>query len=285
MFKKNILKKAADKLAEAKQTAETTAENQPVPAPPAGQRTEASFFARAWRRIKLAARAVFIDAPRAVWLWICSLNIIALANCALLLLIITLFSILISQITGGKNDRATKDAPAPEQFVDIKARPKNAAAKPAPVVIDVPAKVRVSAVEDTLTISLPLKKIVRPAIESGNIAGAPAQKPAAAPAKSKKAKKPLVAEVWTHGDTIVDGGQSGAKISQNSNFHGNLFLQNMRYYTLPCGLKIDGDLYLRNVGLLKFCGEFTVTGNIYVSRNSSFGPLPRTARLGGQVIF
>jgi hypothetical protein len=74
--------------------------------------------------------------------------------------------------------------------------------------------------------------------------------------------------------------------------NGNLILQNLRIYTLPCGTRIDGDLLLRNVHQLRFCvsdqaniQSFAIRGNIYVSSNSSFGPLPKNAHLGGQVIF
>jgi hypothetical protein len=38
------------------------------------------------------------------------------------------------------------------------------------------------------------------------------------------------------------------------------------------------------MGLLQFCGDFVVTGNIYVSPRSSFGPIPKTARIGGYVV-
>ena len=65
---------------------------------------------------------------------------------------------------------------------------------------------------------------------------------------------------------------------------GNLFLQNMRKYTLPCGVKINGNLFIRNVDKLSFCGDFTVMGNIYVNRQSSFGPVPQSARVMGRVI-
>ena len=58
----------------------------------------------------------------------------------------------------------------------------------------------------------------------------------------------------------------------------------MQKYTLPCNINIEGNLFLRDMGMLQFCGAFTVKGNIYVSPRSSFGPLPKTARLGGQVI-
>ena len=66
--------------------------------------------------------------------------------------------------------------------------------------------------------------------------------------------------------------------------NGNLYLQDMHKYTLPCNIRVNGNVFLRDLGLLQFCGDFTITGNIYVSPRSSFGPIPRTARLGGRVI-
>lgn len=87
------------------------------------------------------------------------------------------------------------------------------------------------------------------------------------------------------GDIIIDGDFPSPKLITGTIIQGSLYLQNMHKYTLPCGVYVKGDLVLRNVGMLKFAGQFVVTGNIYVSRNSSFGPLPKNARLDGQVIF
>ena len=38
------------------------------------------------------------------------------------------------------------------------------------------------------------------------------------------------------------------------------------------------------VDKLSFCGAFTVNGNIYVNRQSSFGPLPKGTKINGQII-
>ncbi|MDR0803681.1 MAG: hypothetical protein LBO08_01140 [Rickettsiales bacterium] len=88
------------------------------------------------------------------------------------------------------------------------------------------------------------------------------------------------------GDVIIDGEEFGSRnrLGQCDKISGNLILQNMHKYTLPCGIVVDGDLIIRNLGLVRFCGEFTITGNIRVAPRSSFGPLPSNARLGGQVI-
>lgn len=87
-----------------------------------------------------------------------------------------------------------------------------------------------------------------------------------------------------YGDTVIDSRDAGRTLRPDMRVRGNVYLQNMRKFTLPCGLHIDGNLFLRDMGMLRFCGEFTVTGNIYVSPRSSFGPIPRTAHVGGHVI-
>jgi len=87
------------------------------------------------------------------------------------------------------------------------------------------------------------------------------------------------------GHIVVDGRGRNIKMSSMTTVNGDLYIQNLRTYTLPCGTRVNGNLFLRNVALLKFCGCFDVRGNIYVSADSSFGPIPRDAFLGGRVIF
>lgn len=86
------------------------------------------------------------------------------------------------------------------------------------------------------------------------------------------------------GDVIIDSRGAGAILRKDTQVNGNLYLQNMRKFTLPCNVRINGNLFLRDVNKLQFCGEFVVTGNIYVSPRSSFGPLPKNARIGGYVV-
>lgn len=88
-----------------------------------------------------------------------------------------------------------------------------------------------------------------------------------------------------YGDVIVDGKNSIDSIKQNENLVGNLYVQNMYNYTLPCDISIKGNLFLRNLGRLKFCGKFTITGNIYITENVSFGNFPKGSRLEGNIIF
>ncbi|MFQ6739611.1 MAG: hypothetical protein ACLRFJ_03015, partial [Alphaproteobacteria bacterium] len=73
-------------------------------------------------------------------------------------------------------------------------------------------------------------------------------------------------------------------IKNNTKIYGNLYLQNMRKYVLPCNVTVNGNIFLRDLNMLQFCGKFNVTGNIYVSPRSSFGPLPCDAHIGGQII-
>ena len=87
-----------------------------------------------------------------------------------------------------------------------------------------------------------------------------------------------------YGDIVVDNSCTGKMVRDGTAIHGNLYLQGMRKYTLPCNIHIDGNLFLRDVHLLQFCGDFVITGNIYVGPRSSFGPIPTTATLGGQII-
>ena len=73
-------------------------------------------------------------------------------------------------------------------------------------------------------------------------------------------------------------------LSNGVKVNGNLYIQNMRKYTLPCDAKINGHLIIRNVNKLSFCGGFTVNGNIYVNRESAFGPIPDNTRIRGKII-
>ena len=87
-----------------------------------------------------------------------------------------------------------------------------------------------------------------------------------------------------YGDIIIESREEAIVLKNGAHIRGNLYLQNMYKYVLPCDIKIEGNLFLRDLNMLHFCGRFTITGNIYVTPNSSFGPIPRDAYLGGQII-
>lgn len=248
-------------------------------------------IAAIWYGIKWLLYAVFVRIPRAIWNWVRNLDILGLANAALLILIIILFAILIGQVWTRGGDKAKVETPAPTVVVPVRGT-QAAPIKHIVKTVDVPAQVTIDSAKDKLTIALPLRPIARPIIENAHVIDpaakiAPAPtivRPVAKPTVKVRVKKTLIAEVQTIGDVVI-GTRGGEMIKSGANIRGNLYLQDMRYYTLPCNVRVEGSLYLRDVGLLKFCGPFTVTGNIYVSRSSSFGPIPRDARLGGQVIF
>jgi len=252
-------------------------------------------FVLIWRAIVWVFRLIFVRIPVAIWKWLRSLDVATITNMALLVLIIIMFAMLTChflrarnhvnnvRITNGDYAAATDNAAAPTT-----AAPADAP-KPMKVSVRVPAKVTFDKTTDKIIIEMPLKKTVAPAVESGIIetpAAPAATTPAPIPAPTTTTKRPLVASVETIGDEIVDVMHfGGPRLVSNSTIHGNLFVQNAHFYTLPCNITVEGDLYIRNVGLLKFCGDFNIRGNIVVSSNSSFGPIPSTARLGGQVIF
>ena len=203
-------------------------------------------FHHIWRGLCTAGRTIKEFFVR-VWGWICKLNFVALLNCTLLVAIIVLFSMLIMDILGCKKTVIViaDQKPAIEQVVITE--------KSAPESIVLPLKGKSNKAINIV----PLKK---------------------SEVQTAKQNKTLM------GDVIIDSRASGAVLQDNSTISGNLYLQNMRKYTLPCDIKINGNLFLRDVNLLQFCGDFTVTGNIYVSPRSSFGPIPKTARVGGYVV-
>ncbi len=198
-----------------------------------------------------------------LWNWIAKINLVALLNCALLISIIVLFSLLIIDLRKHANADSSEimrqqNAPVAETVVpDLK-----------PMVR--PRKVT----------TLPIKR------DSIN------RKPVASPISVAKVKQNPVAikqvavqnKSVIMGDTVIDHHDMTKVLKNGTHVRGNLYIQDLRKYTLPCDIVIDGNLILRDVNMLNFCGDFTVRGNIYVNPRSSFGPVPSTARIGGQVI-
>lgn len=201
------------------------------------------------------------NAMRRLWAWIRSIDLIGLVNLTLLIAIIVLFSMLIIDIVGcnKKSVVIVADAPA------IAVVPE----RPQVTMTDEAAPRSVRAEQPTL----PLKRDVKTRkYVSRTITVAHSDEVRAAAPRQ------------LNGDVIIDRRGGSPVLADGVQVNGNLYLQNMRKYTLPCGTVVRGNLFLRDVEMLQFCGDFTVTGNIYVSPRSSFGPIPRTARLGGQVI-
>lgn len=188
------------------------------------------------------------------WQWVSGINVVALTNITLLVAIIVLFVTLILDVVGCCK--------------------KN-------VVVVVPQDVPVMEKQETRKVvartpALPIKEKAR----VKQVSVVPVKKSEIQIAQRHIAKQ----EHKLSGDVIIDSRGAGTMLQTGTVVNGNLYLQNMHKYTLPCDVRVNGNVFLRDMGLLQFCGDFTITGNIYVSPRSSFGPIPRTARLGGRVV-
>lgn len=198
------------------------------------------------------------------WKWVCGLNMVGVVNLALLVAIIVLFSMLILDIVGCKK----------QQIVVV--------AEPVPVTEQVVVS------DEMAPRSLTRRKVVLPIKtnpltykkEVPAINVVPVNEQEVKIAEKQTATKNN--KFW--GDVIIDSRAAASMLQNGAQVHGNLYLQDMRKFTLPCNIHIDGNLFLRDVNMLQFCGDFVITGNIYVSPRSSFGPIPKTAHLGGHVI-
>ncbi len=208
----------------------------------------------------------------ALWMRICKIDFIGLLNLALLLVIIAIFSVLIIDNLNCHRPKlivAEKNTSNMEYNITNTRKPQKT---PAPTMRTVKPR--------SQTKSLPILRDATTRMyttEPVNIV--PVKKDALIEQQTVRNNKNI------YGDTIIDGRGAAHILRTGDTVNGNLYLQNMRKYTLPCGVTIRGNLFLRDLNLLQFCGEFTVTGNIYVSPRSSFGPLPRTAHIGGHLIF
>ncbi len=219
------------------------------------------FWRRVWNAVCCPVRTIW-GWLCAIWAWIKSIDLIGLVNATLLCAIIALFSMLIIDIANCRKPP-----------VVIVANPVEQVAKPVKVTITNPKP------KASNTVALPIRR------------DAQTRKFVAEPVKLVPVKKCATTERQTartantlHGDVILDSRGAAQILKTGDKINGNLYLQNMRKYVLPCDVQIDGNLFLRDLGMLQFCGDFIVTGNIYVSPRSSFGPIPSTARIGGQVI-
>jgi hypothetical protein len=215
--------------------------------------------------------------PRAVWRWICNIDLHGLSNLTLMLLIIILFSILIGQILRPNCDKNVTSNKIITRFPEMATKlPKNNVQvinNPVPdAVIKSQPKEEVQAdvvIEEEKTI-----------IQHGNRAVI------ILPLKTPRKQIFMEPEfIKVNGDIIIDGEKFGKRLRNETYINGNLIIQNMNGFTLPCGVKVNGNLIVRNINALNFCGDFTVNGDIYVSADSSFGPIPRNARVHGQIIF
>lgn len=200
--------------------------------------------------------------------WISGVNMVALLNLALLVSIIVLFSLLIMDLRKGANASNSDIIISQDKPIILKPV-NNSSTQAKPTIKPRPKKIT----------SLPVKRQVA------------TRKPIATPIQVAQVKENPVAinqvarqAKSAYGDIIVDHYDMRNVLQNGAHIHGDLYIQDLRKYTLPCNIVIDGNLILRDVNMVNFCGDFTVRGNIYVNPRSSFGPVPSTARIGGQVI-
>lgn len=200
---------------------------------------------------------VLVWALCAIWTWICGINLIGLINLALLIAIIVLCSLLVISIVRDRKTIFFNNATA----TSVNAVPVESTGSEKPK-SEIPLPIRRDAKSGAMH-------------ETVNVVPAtPCDNPTLRPQGDGR----------IHGDVIIESRGERMMLKRGTRIRGNLYLQRMHKYVLPCNVVIEGNMFLRDVHLLQFCGPFTVTGNIYVSPKSSFGPLPYNARIGGQVI-
>jgi len=216
-----------------------------------------------WRVIKAVWRFL-CRVCKAIWNWLKSIDVVGMINLTLLLVIIILFSALIinfvrcqrcPSLNSGNNNAVVSVA---KENADNR-------------------KVVQRTFNTTLPLKADAKTNIKPKIKTVGVAKPQIVKEISVPADE-------LPQQTLSGDVIVDVQPISPVLSNGTKINGNLIIQNMRKYTLPCGATVNGHLIIRNVERLYFCGEFTVNGNIYVNRQSSFGPLPKGAKINGQII-
>ena len=227
-----------------------------------------------WRAIKWTWRLICRVCNK-IWNWLKSIDIVGMVNLTLLVAIIVLFIALITDVVRPNNysksenvARANKNAPAMIVNNNQKVLKKSSTDN---------RRVVKRSFSTTLPMKADTETNIKPQIKVVGVEKPMIVKETAFPANE------LPQQNLT-GDVIVDTFKDAPILSNGVNIDGNLFVQNMRKYTLPCGAVINGNLFIRNVDRLRFCGEFTVKGNIYVNRQSAFGAIPENAKIGGQII-
>ncbi len=192
-------------------------------------------------------------AAKKIWKWLCGINLVGLINLTLLTAIIVLFSILIINIVNCR--RGPVVVHAGEKAVTVVAK---SGTKTISKTVPVKRDTKTGNMETTINV----------------VETVPSNDPTLKPQGDGK----------IYGDIIIESREEAIVLKNGAHIRGNLYLQNMYKYVLPCDIKIEGNLFLRDLGILHFCGRFDITGNIYVTPNSSFGPIPKNAYLGGQII-
>ena len=231
-------------------------------------------------------------AGRAIWNWAQNIGVIGAINLILLIIAIILFLVLFSNLVRhGKS--VVNNAPKVDACETVITNPVKQM-KEVEIQVEKPKTVKQvkqkknKVKHDTRKVinrdantALPIKDNsstkIKIKIKTVGVAKPQIIKELSVPAE-KQPKQVL------SGDVIVDAYPSSPVLSNGVKINGNLFIQNVRKYTIPCDTKINGHLFIRNVDKLYFCGRFIVNGNVYVNRQSSFGAIPDGAKINGQII-
>ena len=215
-----------------------------------------------WRAIKAVWRFI-CRVCRKIWNWLKEINIVGMINLTLLVAIIILFSSLISNVVCCNRAKPNKSGNVVVTTDSYNAN-NNRKVVQRNFNTDLPMR---ADPETGITPKIKVVGVKKPVVDTN----------LSVPAKD-------LPKQTLYGDVVVDTYPNAAILRNGVNVNGNLYIQNMRKYTLPCGAKISGNLFVRNVEKLSFCGAFTVKGNIYVTHRSSFGAIPQDSFVGGQVI-
>lgn len=227
-----------------------------------------------WQNFKYALKRIITFPWRvccAIWRWLKSIDVVGMINLTLLVVIILLFlSLIVDFVRYRKCPIGTNTNSNNNQVEQVIVDSKNESVVGNRKVIKRSFNTILPLKADKQTGIVPKIKTI--GVEKPRIA-----KELSFPAEELPQQK-------MSGDVIVDINPKSPVLSNGVKINGNLIIQNMRKYTLPCGTKINGHLFIRNVERLQFCGAFTVNGNIYVNRQSSFGALPKGTKINGQII-
>jgi len=267
MFKKIKMMIAARRVKNKKQARKPARRNT--------QKKRVSIWARIWNAIcwvynKIAQCIRWIwkkicQFARWIWRKLCEINLIGLLNLALLIAIFVLCTMLIFDVIGCRKKPVVVVAdPVPESAINTTKQNLSVVAEPTTNTVRVTTR------------HLRPRTNALPSL-SNKKSNTMTAKQSSVVAEKQPAEK-------LSGDIIVENHGDAKVLHNGTEINGNLYLQNMRKYVLPCDIKITGNMFIRDVNMLQFCGDFDITGNIYVSPRSSFGPIPSTAHLGGQVI-
>lgn len=202
----------------------------------------------------------------ALWNWLKSIDVIGMINLTLLVVIIILFLSLIFNFVRCDKCASSNTLNKNNTVATVNKQLTVGSGK----VINRDFKT-------TLPVKSDKKTNIKPKIKTVGVAKPQVIKELSLPAEE-------LPKQTLSGDVIVDNYPSSPVLSNGVKINGNLFIQNMRKYTIPCDAKINGHLFIRNVSHLDFCGKFKVNGNVYVNRGSAFGAIPEGAKINGQII-